>query len=142
MRTRDETNDFIAKTERKRAQVEGKTRTLDPPSPFGRTLKDIHRRAGHIVLHGAIFIVSPDFIRDFEDMFDERTFLYGEEDILALRAISRGHTLLYSPSLRVYHHTKSSTDRKNLERYYLFRYSSSVESARIYLSILNEVEKK
>ena len=139
LRTRDEMSDFITNNERKSTQVRDKKCTIEPPSPLGRSIKDIHRREGNIVLHGSIVIVSPDFIRDFDNIFDERTFLYGEEDILALRALSRGHRIVYDPSIRVFHHTQASTDTKNLENYYLFRYRSSIDSAKIYISLWDEI---
>ena len=146
LRSRDNTVSFIENCARKIDLIEKGQMTLSPHQPRGKKHRDFRRRTGEIVPHGSAYIVSPIFLMDFENIFDERTFLYGEEDILALRALSRGHRIVYDPSVRVWHHTKASTDTKNLENYYLFRYRSSIESARIYVSlwdeIINKVEKK
>ena len=138
-RSRSDTLDFIQACEEKIVAIRNKARHLVAPSPTGLRIKDIYRRKGHIVLHGSALVFSPTFIHDFEDAFDNRTFLYGEEDILAIRASARKHLIMYEPSMKVFHHTKASTDKANLERYYLFRYMTSIDSAKIYVSLWDEI---
>lgn len=142
LRSRSDTMEFIQSCEEKIVAIRNKERHLVTPSPTGQGIKDIYRRKGHVVLHGSALVFSPTFILDFEDAFDDRTFLYGEEDILALRASTRKHLIMYEPSMRVFHHTKASTDKANLERYYLFRYATSIDSAKIYLKLLEEAGLK
>jgi GT2 family glycosyltransferase len=42
------------------------------------------------------------------DYMDERTFLYGEEDILAERLLKKGYTAYYDPQVSVKHNESSS----------------------------------
>jgi GT2 family glycosyltransferase len=106
--------------------------------PFGRTWRPELRLEGSIVPHGAAYVFSPIFVSDFEKPFDERTFLYGEEDILALRAYARGHRILYSPKVGLEHLAQASRDKSN-QHYAEFRYQNAIASARVYLDVLEEV---
>jgi GT2 family glycosyltransferase len=114
---------------------------LSPPSINGSRFKDHYKRIGPIVLHGSAYIFSPQFINRCNKPFDERTFLYGEEAILALRAYHNGHKIVYTPKLKVFHHTKASTDTKDLTGFYKKRLTYSIESAQVYLSVLESIEK-
>ena len=54
------------------------------------------------------------------DCMDERTFLYGEEDILAERLLAKGYTTYYDPNVSVTHlgsatMTRMSADKKKLQ---------------------------
>lgn len=61
-------------------------------------------------LHGSCYIFTPDFVASFQDAFDPRTFLYVEEDILAIRCKQHGLTMLYDPYLIVEHEEDASTE--------------------------------
>ena len=141
LQSRDDKLDFIKNAEEKTLRIKNKSQVMETPSPNGRRIKDPYRRTGQIVLHGSVLIFSPLFISSFEEPFDSKTFLYGEEDILALRAIAAHQKIMYEPSLKVFHYTKSSTKKNDLERYYLFRYATSIKSAKRYNEILDEISK-
>jgi GT2 family glycosyltransferase len=136
--TPSEAEGFIKKTEDRLAALAGGS-SAPPPSLGGSERRIGRRKGGLVALHGAAFVFSPAFIGDFETPFDECTFLYGEEYILALRALARGHRLLYAPSLAVEHHAHASTDLADARRHLEFRYRNSLIAARRYLEILREV---
>ncbi|OHD26352.1 MAG: hypothetical protein A2Y38_00205 [Spirochaetes bacterium GWB1_59_5] len=127
----------IARDEKKLEDIDRDTTEGMPPKPYGHKIKDRYRRHGSIVLHGAAYMFSPIFVNDFEYPFDERTFLYGEENLLSLRALSRKHALFYCPSIQVVHKTKTSTETTDLRAYRKFRYANNIKSCRIYLEVLS-----
>jgi GT2 family glycosyltransferase len=136
--TPSEAAGFIKKTEDRLDALAGGS-SAPPPSLGGSERRIGRRKGGLVALHGAVFVFSPAFIGDFETPFDECTFLYGEEYILALRALARGHRLLYAPSLAVEHHAHASTDLADARRHLEFRYRNSLIAARRYLELLRDV---
>lgn len=54
-------------------------------------------------LHGACIILATKFIENNNKVFEPETFLYCEEDILALRGKHEQYKILYSPELQVLH---------------------------------------
>jgi len=63
-----------------------------------------------VVLHGACYVFSEDFIRSRESCFNPATFLYFEEYILHLECLRDGLVMLYNPSVQVLHLEDVSTD--------------------------------
>lgn len=84
---------------------------------------DHFRRYENVTLHGSFMIFSRDYIDRFDGL-DDRTFMYGEEDILHRRLIKNGLKSVYTPDFAVYHKEDVSTDsasgssRKKREFYY------------------------
>ncbi len=63
-----------------------------------------------VVLQGACILFTPGFCETFREYaFYPETFLYCEEDILALLCSRRGMKILYEPSLKVTHKESVST---------------------------------
>lgn len=62
------------------------------------------------VLHGAAILFTPAFVQTGLPPFDPPTFLYEEENILAIRCKREGWRMVYDPSLQVIHHDDGSTD--------------------------------
>ena len=92
------------------------------------------------VLHGACYIFSKDFIAVRPEAFNPHTFLYCEEDILALECSKKGLRMLYRPGIKVTHLEDCSTDaqtRSAMKRSRL-KYKRLTES----LGILLEEMKK
>ncbi len=141
-KTTDDTLAFIEENKRKLESLPEDKDNLVPPKVYGRSQKDYYERSGALVLHGSVYFFSINFIHDFEEPFDNRTFLYGEEGILALRAYSRGHILVYSPDIEVFHMAGSSMDKMDYYKYYKRRYKFNYESAYVYLDVLDEIAKK
>lgn len=63
------------------------------------------------VLHGSCLIFSPDFIKEFNGLY-EGTFLYCEEEILCYILKRLGYTYSYLKSLRVIHRHSVSMKRE------------------------------
>jgi len=61
------------------------------------------------ILQGAAIVASPLFVGENRRIFDERTFLYGEEFLLSTACLLRGHTMLYSRHVRIRHEHGAST---------------------------------
>lgn len=71
---------------------------------------NIRERQFNVILHGACYILSRDFIQKREYLFFPETFMYFEEDILHYDCEKLGLRMVYSPSLEVYHVEDVSTD--------------------------------
>lgn len=72
-----------------------------------------------IVLHGACILFTPSFIKNEEEAFDSRTFMYGEEDLLAQKAKKKGYCMCYTPCISAVHIGEKATKEAcsiNIER--------------------------
>jgi GT2 family glycosyltransferase len=85
------------------------------------------------ILQGAIFIASPIFVNRHDEMFDPRTFLYGEEFLLAARALHDGDLLLYSNELQVAHEEGCTTADLADHRKILLGYDNPIAAVRMIL---------
>ncbi|MDP4145742.1 MAG: glycosyltransferase [Bacillota bacterium] len=61
-----------------------------------------------VVLHGSCLVFSMKFIQISDGLFD-KTFMYGEEEILLYLCIKGNMKILYSPELFIYHNEGAST---------------------------------
>ncbi len=61
------------------------------------------------VLQGAALVFSPVYTRREAQPFDARTFLYGEEFLLAVNCLLSGHPMFYSRELAIRHEEGVST---------------------------------
>jgi GT2 family glycosyltransferase len=95
-------------------------------------------RKRDLVLHGAALVFSPEFLADFEEPFDPRTFLYEEERILHLRARAKGHVTWYDPSLVVWHRTRAR-DYKVSPDYRAWRRNIKIQSYGVLLEVFEEL---
>lgn len=71
----------------------------------------------NIILHGCFLIFTPLFFSSLSG-FDERTFLYLEEDILYERCREAGIIMIYEPDLVIFHYEGATVYRngvRNLE---------------------------
>jgi GT2 family glycosyltransferase len=139
--TKKDSLDYIQHLESSIRQIETGTTKLAQPSSHGTRRRPSRRLEGAIIPHGAAYVFSPVFLRDFELPFDERTFMYGEESILGLKVLARGGRIVYSPKVRLQHRSMASTNRLDYAAYYLFRYKNLLASTKIYLDVLEQVTK-
>lgn len=71
-------------------------------------------RQKHLEIAGTVYCVYgccmllKNTVMDEIHCMDERTFLYGEENILAERLLAKGYTTYYDPAVSVTHHESSS----------------------------------
>lgn len=91
------------------------------------------------LLQGAAFVVSPIYMADHEDLFDERLFLYGEEFLLATDCLIGGDLCLYSSELKIEHHEGASTAELPTHKKMLLGYDSAIKSIDL---CLNRLERK
>lgn len=66
------------------------------------------------VLNGACLIFDKKYIEEYDVLFEEETFLYGEEDFLTKRLTDDGHTIRYCPELVTLHVGNGSAGFKNM----------------------------
>ena len=66
-----------------------------------------------VELQGACYIFSPLFVINSAIAFEELTFMYGEEALLALRCKKKHWKMLYNPDLKIMHAEKISTSIVN-----------------------------
>ena len=94
--------------------------------------------ARDVVLHGACFVFSPDFIRVREYAFNPGTFLYFEEDILHYECLQQGLHLLYSPQVQVLHLEDVATDKayRTNARKEKMKLQESVRSMEVLLNLM------
>ncbi|MBX9742872.1 MAG: glycoside hydrolase family 99-like domain-containing protein [Chthoniobacterales bacterium] len=81
------------------------------------------------ILQGAVYILSPIFIQSEEAVFNEKTFLYGEELLLAMNSLLHGHLMLYSKQLRVLHEEGVSTQSLEESEKYMQGYNNAILSS-------------
>ena len=70
--------------------------------------------AENVVLHGACLIFSSDFIKKRDRAFNPATFLYFEEDLLALECLQEGLLMRYEPSLKAEHLEDMATEAASI----------------------------
>lgn len=91
-------------------------------------------------LQGACLIYSEKYLDQHEKLFEPETFLYNEEEILFLRAKKEKLTLLYSPSVEVWHKEGKSSGigLDDAKKKYLQYLKSRTESLEILQSYCRE----
>lgn len=76
------------------------------------------------VLMGACIVYSPIFLKSEKYAFSPRTFMYGEEDLLAEYCYRKNYTCLYTPALQVTHlhgqSTKSVSNSRNNRNIFMY----------------------
>ena len=78
------------------------------------------------ILQGAAYILSPIFIESENLIFNESTFLYGEELLLAIQCLLKGHLMLYSSKLGVIHKEGVSTKTLAEREKYIYGYDNAI----------------
>lgn len=93
----------------------------------------------NVLLHGCCLIFTPVFF-DYLKGFDDRTFLYREEELLYLAIRRNKLNTLYTPSLKIYHLEDCSTKTisKNKNEIEKFKQKYLIESTKILLETLEE----
>lgn len=66
--------------------------------------------ADDAVLQGACLIFTPNYVRKEYEAFDPRTFMYCEEELLALKCERKKYNTRYSPAIQVRHMDGKSTE--------------------------------
>lgn len=105
--------------------------------------KFYNRVTKNLTLHGAFQIFSKKYFEYYDEPYDQRTFLYMEEDILKLRCDNFGLKMVYDPSYMVEHLQSASTHSSgnSLNKIDYLRMVNMRNSLRIYMKILKEGRK-
>jgi len=83
-----------------------------------------------VKLHGSCLIFSKKYIENFNGLFD-KTFMYGEEEILYYICQRKNLKMLYSPAITIFHKEESSTNTyfsNDSRKTIVFRYKNYVKS--------------
>lgn len=72
-------------------------------------METIEQRLENVIVHGSCMIFSRNYIQRFDGL-EERTFLYGEEDLLYIRLILNDMKIVYNPDMVVFHNEDASTN--------------------------------
>lgn len=96
----------------------------------------------NIVLHGCFWIFSPEYISLFDGL-DDRTFLYHEEELLALRLKRNNLKSIYNPELVVFHNEDSSTNAitKTKRKKAIFVDENQIKSIKILMKEMQKVKE-
>lgn len=99
----------------------------------------------NIILHGCFLIFTPQYLKLFDGL-DDRTFMYREEELLAIRLKKANLISLYNPSIEIFHAECGSTlaiNKKDKKKRRFF-YKNQIKSCNIVLQelmALNEEKK-
>lgn len=102
--------------------------------------KQYEKTHTNIVLQGACIIFSPHYVQKMDYAFYPETFMYCEEDILCYQCQKKHWSILYSPTLYVYHTECGSTKtlyRKNIDKE-LFQSKNIVKSLKVLIRIMRK----
>lgn len=97
----------------------------------------------NIILHGCFLIFTPKYVEMFDGL-DNRTFMYREEELLAIRLKKSGLMSIYSPNIEIFHAEYGSTNaiNKNDKKKRRFFYKNQLKSCNIILEELKNLERK
>lgn len=93
---------------------------------------DFWKYQTQVELQGAFLFFSRDAFK-YIDGFDERTFLYYEEQLLYLSLISQGQTIVYDPRIAVFHKDARATKKaggKKIDKL-IFNNKCNLESLKV-----------
>lgn len=118
-------------------------------SLFKKQVKKVEERINHllayedIILHGACYIFSKDFITLREYAFNPKTFMFYEEEILFFETKKLNLPILYSPKLNVVHMEDVSTNMKMKSRLKKEKWKAGelAKSINVYIELLENSEK-
>lgn len=103
----------------------------------------INQEHRNIILHGCFLIFTPPYIKKLDGL-DERTFMYREEEFLALQLKKNNLHSIYAPSLVILHKEFGATkaQHKNIARKNRFFYQQQLKACRALLYELNQQKGK
>ena len=95
-----------------------KTQLLNKLGLFGRFLRILKqcltrqnaKRKENVLLHGCFLIFTPTYIRKFEG-FDNRTFMFREEELLYIRLKKSNLLSVYNPKIKIIHLEDAATNK-------------------------------
>ena len=106
--------------------------------------KDYKHRQENVVLHGSFFVISKEYLSIYPDGLFSETFLYGEEDLLALRCQVKKLKMIYDPTISVIHLDGISSLKTtgNKCNKYLFELSERRKSCEVTIDYMKKLNVK
>lgn len=103
----------------------------------------IDKKHENIVLHGSFLIFSKEYIEKFDGL-DDRTFLYREEELLAIRLKKNNLKSVYNPEIKIFHNEDGATNamNKNNRKKQIFVSKNLIKSTKILIDEMSVKEKK
>lgn len=97
----------------------------------------INSKVYNVWLHGCFMVFSPVYLAKFEGL-NEKTFLFGEEDLLFLRLKRCALISVYLPQVVVFHKEDASTDNSFVEenKKNRFIYKCKIQSTKVIIEEL------
>lgn len=104
---------------------------------------DVNMEHKNIILHGFFLVFSKKYIEKFDGL-DDRTYFYGEEDLLAIRLKESNLLSVYYPKIEVLHNKNSATNARNKSEKSKkkFIYENQIRSLELILEDLIAKSKK
>ena len=98
----------------------------------------------NVVLMGACLIFSDQYCEQNRELFEPLTFMYGEEDFLALKCVTNGGSTTYIPKLKVMHISQGSSQSnkqsfKEFKNNKIKRSSDAIRICRLYIEKYREL---
>ena len=95
------------------------------------------------MLHGSCLIFSKDYIKQYDGLYD-KTFMYGEENILYFIAKRDNQLMRYSNKATIYHKEDSATDSvlKKERKKRIFIYKNQIKSLTELYKLMKESEER
>ncbi|NCC55041.1 MAG: glycosyltransferase [Erysipelotrichia bacterium] len=87
-----------------------------------REEEKVDARMEMVRLHGCCLVFSPIYIEKFDGL-DNRTFFYGEEDVLFVRLVRNQMLSVYQPKVKIKHHEQVATSALMNKNYKKRRYT-------------------
>ena len=117
------------------------TKTIQP---IDIKLDSIDKQMENVVLHGACYIFSRDFINKRFFAFNPKTFLYFEEDILHYECQLENLKMIYTPEIHVQHLEDVSTNLVFKKKYKKEKMITKelINSTNVYIELYEKNHKK
>ena len=108
---------------------------------LARKIEDVAPEEKDVQLHGACLIFGKRYIEQYDGLYD-KTFLYGEENILRYIAERDGFRMEYLKDIEVYHKEDSSTRAVYGEgvRKRRFYYQNNIKSCDSLLKLMGDIK--
>lgn len=103
---------------------------------------DVNNYYKDVILHGCFLIFSKDYFIHYSG-FDDRTFLYVEEELLYIRVKKSNLVSVYNPKIEIFHEEDAATNISipNERKRALFKLKNIYKSNKVLIKELKEMEK-
>lgn len=106
--------------------------------------KNLQNSLENVVLHGCFLVFSPQFVTTFDSAFDNRTFMYREEELLYIKVRLNNLKTLYCPKLSIIHLEDLATNSivKTQAEKFQFIKENQILSLEILIDTMKEIDKR